>query len=260
MRGICALCQLPSELRDSHLIPAAAYKCLRDSRRSNPHPVNVARGRALASSKQVSDHLLCAKCEQRLSDNGEKYVLSRCRRTESNFQLRDAVLRLPVIDADVFGTIRNLVGADRQLIDQCAYFGASIFWRASVHQWKSDGRTLETARLGPYQEEFRSYLLGTAGFPPHAVLVLLVTEPDMLQSVIMVPSTESRNGMKRHKFSVPGLVFTLFVGRRLPSGLTLLGLAPTPNAVMVGSAFADEWFLNGVRAATNSRPLGSLRR
>jgi len=52
--------------------------------------------------------------------------------------------------------------------DQLAYFGASIFWRASCHGWNYEDRTT----LGAYEEPFRRFLLGEAPWPEKAWLTV----------------------------------------------------------------------------------------
>jgi len=62
----CALCSEELELRNSHLLPAV-YKLAREPHRRDPNPVIVTRRRGGSSSRQVSDHFLCSKCEDRFS-------------------------------------------------------------------------------------------------------------------------------------------------------------------------------------------------
>src|SRR5262245_63849308 len=78
--GVCALCRRQRELRDSHLLPAAIYKLLRDPQRPNPNPVMVTRKLAGTTSWQVKARLLCDECEQQFSRKGERYVLAQCAR------------------------------------------------------------------------------------------------------------------------------------------------------------------------------------
>jgi hypothetical protein len=70
----CGLCQQPSYLRDSHLLPATLYKLLREpSRPSDPNPVVASPDRAFTSSRQVTSYFLCQNCEQLFSDS-ERYT------------------------------------------------------------------------------------------------------------------------------------------------------------------------------------------
>jgi len=57
--GTCALCLEVRDLRDSHLIPRAFYKLVRDAEAKHPNPIVVNPAITVATSKQVSDHLLC---------------------------------------------------------------------------------------------------------------------------------------------------------------------------------------------------------
>jgi hypothetical protein len=41
-------------------------------------------------------------------------------------------------------------------VDKLVYFPASVFWKGSVHAWKSGGKSLNLLSLGQkYNEEFR---------------------------------------------------------------------------------------------------------
>jgi hypothetical protein len=58
-------------------------------------------------------------------------------------------------------------------VGKLVYFAASVFWRASIHSWKLQGQRLEEIELGKtYTEQFRGYLLGIAGFPTDAAILI----------------------------------------------------------------------------------------
>lgn len=100
----CGLCQEPKELRDSHLLPAAVYKFSRTPTAvTDPNPVVVTKNKALTSSKQVTSPFLCGDCEQRFSDNGERYVLTQCARPHGRFKLRELLQAAsPLVDTPRF--------------------------------------------------------------------------------------------------------------------------------------------------------------
>src|SRR5690349_15825724 len=65
--GICALCRATDvELHESHIIPSWAYKRARASTSSFPDPVRISNGRALQTSRQFKERMLCGPCEQAL--------------------------------------------------------------------------------------------------------------------------------------------------------------------------------------------------
>ncbi len=73
--GNCKLCLMQKDLQDSHLLPAAMYKYIRVPLKRNPNPVIVGRKVTATSSRQVTDYLLCAECEELFNKNGEGETL-----------------------------------------------------------------------------------------------------------------------------------------------------------------------------------------
>jgi hypothetical protein len=74
--GICKLCLLTKDLRDSHLLPRSLYKKSRGSgTKGNQDPLLVTKDAQKQSSYQITDYVFCVGCEHRLNVNGEQYVL-----------------------------------------------------------------------------------------------------------------------------------------------------------------------------------------
>src|SRR5579863_4191438 len=89
--GPCALCREERLLCDSHLLPKAIYRLMRDPDLKNPNPVHVVRdGAAVATSKQITDYLLCEECEQQFRRCGEDWAMAQCYR-EGSFKLRESL-------------------------------------------------------------------------------------------------------------------------------------------------------------------------
>src|SRR6266851_5737539 len=57
-------------------------------------------------------------------------------------------------------------------IGKLAYFGASMFWRASVHDWRVGTDKSSRIALGLFEEKLRRYLLGEIAFPDGVVLFI----------------------------------------------------------------------------------------
>lgn len=91
--GKCQLClDEPVELRSSHFFPKAAYKIMREEAirtgwRMNPNPVLMTDRSAVQTSEQYTARLLCHRCEQRFSANGENWVLRHCWRGKTFYLL-----------------------------------------------------------------------------------------------------------------------------------------------------------------------------
>jgi hypothetical protein len=87
--GTCSLCQSCGELRESHLIPAAAYKLIQRS--GSAPPVVIKAAVTIKKHEQATAHILCENCEQRFSKNGEQWVMEHCFRSGEGFKLKDLI-------------------------------------------------------------------------------------------------------------------------------------------------------------------------
>lgn len=211
--GICKLCQQHANLQDSHLIPRAVYKHIRRSRGTNNKIVAVSRTVATFSDKQVKDYLLCAVCEDRFGQV-ENWTLSNCLRDDGSFPFRDALLSIPRHpQANEVALGHHLKGGE---IEKLAYFAASVLWRAAVHRWKEFGSTI-ALDLGPYEEEFRQYLLGMVGFPEETALAIFVAEKaNERDQFATTPVPLDVKGYHQYTLAIPGIKFSMFIGKTLP--------------------------------------------
>ena len=217
----CALCLETRELCDSHFLPAGFFRILRESE-INENPVLVDKTAAVQSSAQARARLLCAECEGRFNLGGENWVLRNCWRSPTNFPLHSALTTAAVLlDDKGFRAYegKKVPGVE---IDKLAYFGASIFWRASVHTWHVGNTPQPRLSLGPYQNALRLYLLGKTGMPDGVVLlVFLRKDLDRLYNgIVAMPYLFNRDPKyRRYKFIVPGLTFDMLFGMRIPKTL-----------------------------------------
>jgi hypothetical protein len=209
----CALCHEDRDLLDSHYLPAALYKNLI---RSSPghNPVVVSKEIAIETSKQASDYLLCAECEDRFNKRGEMWVLPRSWQSDGSFPLRDLLKNAPDGHAGGGMVIHSAIGIPDIDRDKLVYFGASIFWRAT-QTWQ---RVPEAHRLklGPYEEELRLFLLDKAPFPEHCSICVGVNRNEELQlaATAIFPYLKNKDqNCKQYNFAMMGMVFDLFVGR-----------------------------------------------
>ncbi len=243
--GSCALCKNTAELQESHLIAAGFYRLMREGVADNPNPVLISGGMARATSDQIKMGLLCCACEQRFNANGENYVLANCARQDGSFGLRDSLVRTTPFHQEEGFTIYDL----RYLPDagdQLLYFGASVFWRASVARWKDRDRNLRPISLGRYEEEFRRYLLGEVQFPAKAALILHISKEVVPEMTVAFPCTNRDSGFFRHKFYVPGLLFIMYVGNRMPDSAVEGSLNAQERAVACLCSFTDDSLHNAV--------------
>jgi hypothetical protein len=231
-------------LCDSHLIPAAAFKILRAQGSKNPHPIMFGEATAFSSSLQMRDYLLCRDCEELFHKNGEDWVMANCYRSIKTFALRDALQKAtPKYQAEGV-TVYAAAQIPGVNCPALIYFALSVFWRAGVHTWKL-GSNPHHNDLGPYEEPIRLFLLG-AGFPDNVCLSTRVSGLDSLHERLLLPFSERGNGYHMHCFGIPGLMFTLHVGKRIPKAFYHLSTAPNLERVV---AMFPEAEMEELRAA-----------
>lgn len=146
-------------LRDSHLLPKAGYRLLTKSVGGDA-PIVLNSKVAIATNEQVGGHVFCEKCEDLLNKNGEAWTLKHCFRENHGFALRE-VLDAEPPEFDSGSGLKVWFGAKIPSIDkdQLIYFASSIFWRISIHEWKSGNKAILRPQLGgTYESEFREFL------------------------------------------------------------------------------------------------------
>src|SRR5713226_5437987 len=167
---LCKLCKQDRELRESHFLPAAVYAQLRGNTQLDPNPVLITRRVSLTTSKQITDRVLCAECEQRFSKSGEAWVLGNMARPEG-FLIQDAVAASKPIDANDKFAYYSSVKIPEINMDALVYFAVSMFWRGSAHTWRNVSGYMEGIELGPFEEPIRRFLVGDK-FPADTVILV----------------------------------------------------------------------------------------
>ena len=207
------------ELHDSHFLPAGFYRIISESETRKENPVVVGKSTAFFSSAQARAHLLCSQCEDRLNKGGEDWVLKNCWRSPTNFPLHSALTAVECfVDDKGFRAYegKEVPGVE---IDKLAYFAASIFWRASVHDWRVGKDKEQRLSLGPYQNVLRLYLLGKTSMPDGVVLLVTLSGvlDDLYNRVAVMPWFFNRKPEYRaYKFVVTGFTFQMLFGMMIP--------------------------------------------
>ena len=260
--GRCGLCLQNKDLQESHFFPAALYKLSRDpSRGTDPNPVVVTRKRSRTTSDQVFRHFLCRDCEGRFSKKGEHPVLAQCARQNGSFRLRDLLESAsPILSTNQYKVfdVQPLLGNN---IENYLYFAASIFWRASACSWRMETDYVGKISLGTkYQEEFRHYLLGQKPFPPKARIFVHVSSENPPDLITVFPCTTRVGLARRHKFYIPGLLFTLFLGSDVPQRFDAWALNGTQRQLMWLCSWQDNaLFLSSLNLVKGSKPSKKLK-
>jgi len=224
--GVCRLCRETKELQDSHLLPKALYKQLRRLAKTdgaaNTNPIVITPAVALQTSKQVSDYLLCTKCEDLLNKGGEKWTVANCWWSDDCFPLRAALETATPLHVNRKNRIRLYAGAGivGVNISKLVHFAMGVFWRAAIHHWGPiAGHQPLKLELGPYEEQLRQFVLGECGFPRDVSLAVSVnseTNPGANENVLFPFLRRRKSGFRQFMFAIPGITFQLFVGKAIP--------------------------------------------
>lgn len=164
----CPLCLQVKPLIDSHLLPRRLYSLLDNA------GLYVAEG-GTGTLRQISKHLLCGDCDNKINEKGENWTLNFCYRPDSHkwrgpnykVRLRDEVLKNAAPMKK--GTMQLWDDGQPELVEiysatenpkirweVLAYFAISVFWRATVTEWEfedvKDGkyRMLMSGNPEPY--------------------------------------------------------------------------------------------------------------
>ncbi len=225
-KGTCRLCLAKDvELCDSHFVPAGFYKIAFDETQDIPHPVVISPGASVLSSAQATDYLLCADCEDRFNKNGEGWILKHCWKDETYFPIFD-ILRAagPSPTSEPKFLVYDVTKIPAIDLDTLVYFGASIFWRAAMHQWRLLRPNPTKLELGPLEEKLRAYLMG-GPFPRNPVMIIVVNsgKERMRNMMMQFPflATKERK-FNQYRFTVPGFTFQMFTGYDIPDDLRAL--------------------------------------
>ena len=168
--------------------------------------------RAPKSQDQMVQHLLCLACEDLLNKNGERWVLLNNYRLAGPSLLPQALNAATAEPEYPSGTVYSSPAVPGADIDKLIYFGASIFWRASMADCS---RAVPLIGLGcTYDEQFRQHLHGEAEFPRNAILWVAVVRSEEPPPLVNFPVGEIEAKHHQHHFDIFGLSYMLLRGRQ----------------------------------------------
>jgi len=204
-------------------MPAGMYRRIR-SEDKNPHPIVVNKDGSLQSCEQVTDNVLCGKCEGLFDRLGESDTL-RYVSDGDRFRLLEELQSIrPSYEKNEW---RGYNKGDTPTIkrDKLAYFALSVFWRAAAHRWPSayGNGFMNGISLGKSNTEaLRRYLLGEAPVPTTMSLFFIVLTDKLSQGSFYLPATcGKKNFCWTHSFFACGLMFNLSVGKDLAPSLDI---------------------------------------
>lgn len=232
--GQCRLCLEIAELRNSHLLPKAAYRHMRRGKSRGINQVMFADQSVRLGDHQVTASLLCDSCEQRFREHGEDWVMANCYRGPGEFRFQEILERhepLRTVEENRIWAGKGILGLD---MDAVIYFACSVFWRAGTYKWSRGRMRLSPVHieLGRYLEPLRLFLLDKATFPSDMALFVRISswprngKYGPLSGGMNLPESGRVEGLRAHVFSVPGITFHMLVGKQISHGLYDFCCAP----------------------------------
>ena len=210
----CPMCLETKNVVSSHLYPAALYAYCRSA--TDESPMQVANDAVMLTDRQVQDHLLCLDCEDILNKGGETWVNPKLATIKASFPLYDLLTKVAPAFQDEKGGVYWAVQNPDIDVEKLTHFAVGIFWKAAVHDWKM-GRETVRIWLGRYADPIRLWLRGESSFPRDVNLTLLMARPENVLVVLTGPTKQATKRWHSFSLQVPGLLFTLHVGRLMDS-------------------------------------------
>jgi hypothetical protein len=183
--------------------------------------------------------------------------LSQFARPDGRFRLRELLETISPLERHDAVSVYDVGSILGKHVEQYLYFSVSVFWRASAHAWYRETGAFGQFSLGQdHQEKFRRYLLGETPFPEDARVWVHVSSEHRTEPSIVFPCTFTLDGMRRHKFYIPGILFILFVGEHRFDERALNG---THRSVMWVCPWERDSLFDGVLSRIGTaKPVGKL--
>jgi hypothetical protein len=132
---------------------------------------------------------------------------------------------------------------------QLAFFGKRRFTRGRRTNPNRESSSVHTAKL------LDSSFLGTGEFPKDVVLVVGVTPPDKILQSLTDPYRGGRSGVRNFLFHVPGMHFTILVGKTIEETLRSMCFVRNPLHPILVADFSTQLkriYLDSTRNAHQS--------
>lgn len=252
---LCKLCRQERELRESHFLPAAVYAQLREDTQQDPNPVLITKNISLTTSRQITDRVLCAECEQRFSKFGEAWVLANMSRCDG-FSIQDALVAAKPVECNDSFAYYSSAAIPAINMDALVYFALSVFWRASAHMWKNVSGFMQGIELGPFEESIRKFLHGDDAFPADTVVLVSVWPTKDVLPAAYTPRRGRAPGYHCFNFLIPGLEFKLLTGKQVPEALRI---AFKEKVIFSAMSVVSDTMEAFTKLVSTSRPSKGLR-
>jgi hypothetical protein len=241
--GTCRLCGETKEIVRSHLIPQAMYDYCRAP---DSEPILLTSKVVMPTSRQLQHPLLCQPCDNSLNEGGEGWLLPLLATIDQKFPLLDLIERSApdIAEPDLRGYAASRNPAIK--VEKLVHFAMGVFWKASIHSWEGGSKT-SRIEFGPYRESIRRFLLGETAFPQSMGLVLSVLPREKAVVGFSIPYRNGHPEFHSFTFHVPGIMFTLCVGKKLGPDMRHICFATNPAHPILVADLAQDIFNVGAK-------------
>jgi hypothetical protein len=216
-KGKCRLCKRTRELQDSHFMGRTLYKKLREESLRNPSPIVIAGESVDQSDAQLKDFVFCLECEDIFNKRGEMGV-HRWVATWTDFPLLKLFEGVPparTIDTDfrVYDG-EKVPGLE---YDRLFHYGAGIFFKAACHVWNAGGNTSHIEINWDHREALRKTVYyRDAPLPKSMRMTIAIASMQTPFAGMFPPVRIIEPRCSKYSFYVPGIFYTLYVGKHIP--------------------------------------------
>ena len=113
-------------------------------------------------------------------------------------------------------------------VEKNTHFALGICWKASVHPWSGTKKD-PMIDLGPYTEKIRLFLTGEGPHPEHVSLQIFVARREKPFVGLVTPFQGSTKGCHNFLFFIPGIEFSLYVGKVMPRAARVCSFYANPR-------------------------------
>ncbi len=137
------------------------------------------------------------------------------------------MIRRPTAAEDEAGAIYFAVENPDIDVEKLTHFAMGIFWKAAVHSWKGKERN-PMIELGPYADRIRLWLRSESPFPRNVSLSVMLARADRALVAFTGPVERPPKAWRTFWLYVPGVSFTLSVGRLIEAEMRETGVHENP--------------------------------
>jgi hypothetical protein len=225
----CKLCGVPSDLRDSHIMPRWTYRRAIRTGGGDPNLVMIHNDVARRGGKQLSEYMLCSSCEA-LFERWEGYLAKIALQEDETFPALEASVSVPEIPTSGGARAASVVTLDVRAIER---FAVSVIWRASASRLDE----LSGVSLGErYHRELGKYLRDEGAELPTGARLFVelidATKDLPIDRMMIAPHSSKSVGYHLHRFALFGMVFNFAIGGQVPRTFDPFSLADTKRVIV----------------------------